>query len=131
MLFHTFSSQEERREFGGSCFIELQYCRLAQGAEIEEIVSVGSIEHWKNDSLYIDGDDDNKFVSNYGKIFTGGIYNNRETGMVDVLGINYYSRELTHLIIARVMEMKPLDDQILLKWLEKATEYIGFYVLGY
>ena len=28
MLFHTFSSQEERRKYGGSAFIEIQYCKL-------------------------------------------------------------------------------------------------------
>lgn len=59
MLFYSFTSQEERKKFGGSYFIELQYCKLAQGTEIEKIVSVSSIEYWKNDSLYIYGDDDN------------------------------------------------------------------------
>lgn len=31
-------------KFGGSYFIEIQYCRLAQGTEIERIVSVDAIE---------------------------------------------------------------------------------------
>lgn len=130
MLFYTFSSQEERREFGGSYFIEMQYCRLPQGTEIERIVSVDAIEHWKNDSLYIYGDDDNEFVLHYGKIFTGGTYNNLKRGMVDMYGINYYSREQTHLILETVKEIKPLDCQVLLNWLEKAKENVGFYILG-
>ena len=45
-------------------------------------------------------------------------------------GINYYSREKAELIIERVKKEKPLDYQILLSWLEKVNEYIGFYVLG-
>ena len=28
MLFHTFKSQEERRKFGGSAFIEIQFCNM-------------------------------------------------------------------------------------------------------
>ena len=70
MLFHTFSSQEERRKFGGSYFIELQYCGLAQGTGIKKIVSAATIEDWKMDSLYIYGDDGNQFVSQAGSIAT-------------------------------------------------------------
>ena len=130
MLFHTFSSQEERRKFGGSYFIELQYCGLAQGTGIKKIVSAATIEDWKMDSLYIYGDDGNQFVLLYGKIFTGGIYSNKKSGMVDVHGINYYSQEQTCLMMEKIIEMKPSDYQILLKWMEEVKEYIGFYVLG-
>ena len=102
MLFHIFNSQKERREFGGSDFIEMQYCKLEQGSEIEKIVSVDAIKHWKNDSLYIFGDDLNMFYSHYGKIITGGIYNNRDSGPIDIYGINFYSRKQLALIIERV-----------------------------
>ena len=130
LLFHTFSSQEERRKSGGSYFIEMQYCRLGQGTKIEKIVSVDAIEHWKNDALYIYGDDIDEFVLRYGNIFTGGIFNNRKSGILDVYGINYYSQEQTRLILDRVKKTKPLDYQILLDWLENSKECIGFYVLG-
>lgn len=129
-MFRTFSSKEELRKFGGSYFIELQYCRLKPGTEIKEIISVAAIEHWKNDSLYIYGDDDNKFVSQYGKIFTGGIYNNGKSGVVDIYGINYYSQEQAKLIFKRVKEIKPLNYQMLLRWLENSKKYNGFYILG-
>lgn len=56
MLFHIFHSQKERRDFGGSDFIEMQYCKLEQDSEIEKIVSVDATI-WKNDSLYIFGND--------------------------------------------------------------------------
>ena len=130
MLFHTFHSREERREFGGSYFIEIQYCNLALGCEIKEKIAVDAIRHWQNDSLYIYGDDDNEFMSYYGEIFTGGIYNNGKSGVVDLCGINYYSQEQTRRIMERVKKEKPLDHQVLLRWLEKADKPNGFYVLG-
>lgn len=130
MLFYTFSSQEERREFGGSYFIEMQYCKFAEGTEIQKLVSVDAIEHWKNDSLYIYGDDVNTFMELYSDIFTGGIYNNGESGVIDTWGINYYLREYSHIIIEQIKKTKPLDYQLLLNWLDKSNEYIGFYILG-
>lgn len=99
MLFHMFSSQQERRNFGGSDFIELQYCKLPQGLKIKEIVSVDKISNWKNDSLYVSGDDMNLFYESYSNIITGGIYNNGKSGGMDLLGINYYSQEQAALIM--------------------------------
>ncbi len=43
MLFHTFNSQEERRAFGGSMFIELQFCKLPVGTKDKKIISVDSM----------------------------------------------------------------------------------------
>lgn len=130
MLFYTFSSQEERSEFGGSDFIEIQYCKFAEGTEIQKIVSVDAIEHWKNDSLYIYGDNEKEFMELYSDIFTGGIYSNGEIGVVDMHGINYYSREYSNIIMEKVKKIKPLDYQLLVNWLDKSNEYIGFYILG-
>ena len=130
MLFHVFASQEERREFGGSDFIELQYCRLRHGSKIKEIVSISAIGGWKDDSLYISGDDTEVFFSHYSKIFNGGIYANETSGVVDLCGINYYSPEQSGLIIGQVRKERPLDYPILLSWLKDAKKYNGFYVLG-
>ena len=130
MLFYTFSSQDERRKFGGSYFIEMQYCKFAKGTEIQKLIPVNAIEHWKNDSLYIYGDHDNEFMKFYSDIFTGGIYSNGKSGIVDLYGINYYSRECSHIIIEKIKKTKPLDYQLLLNWLDKSNEYTGFYILG-
>lgn len=130
MLFHIFSSQEERRAFGGSDFIELQYCLLRTGTQIEKIVSVDSVDHWKNDSLYIFGDDVNEFINHYGKIFYGGTYSNMETGFVDPFGINYYTPKQADTIIKKIAAEKLCDYQILLKWMENVNNYNGFYILG-
>ena len=128
MLFHSFSTQSERREFGGGDFIELQYCRLKKCTSIKEIVSV--VENWEDDSLYICGDDWNDFSDEYGEIIKGGTYNNLETGYLDPYGINYFSPQQTEAIIKQIEEAKPTDYQALLNWLKEGREYNGFYVLG-
>ena len=129
-LFHRFASQEERKHFGGGDFIELQYCRVEQGTEIEKLVSVDAIQHWRNDSLYICGDDMDTFYSHYGEIITDGIYNNKKSGPVDMFGINYFSPEKTRSIMEQVQKARPLDYMILLRWLKEVKQYNGFYVLG-
>ncbi len=130
MLFQTFLSQEERRGFGGSYFIEMQYCNLPRETGIERIVSVDALVHWKNDSLYIYGDDESAFVSLYGEIFAGGTYSNLACGAVDTCGINYYSPEKTKRILKRVKAEKSLGDPVLISWLERSRAYNGFYILG-
>ena len=123
-----FLTQNERKTIGGTCFYELQFCRLPESAPIKKIVSVDSIEHWKDDSIYVS--DDSDFYEVYSRIFTGGVYNNLQTGVVDTCGINYYSPELTQTIIARLQEEKPEEYEVLLSWLKKAEGFNGFYILG-
>ena len=130
MLFHSFQSQAERREFGGSDFIEIQYCRLPEGTSLREIVSIDAIKHWKDDSLYISGDDMDLFYQSYGDIITGGVYNNGDRGPMDLFGINFYSREQTNEIIERLAEEKPPGYQILCRCLQADEQSLGFYVLG-
>ncbi|MCI8844597.1 MAG: hypothetical protein HFF08_10935 [Oscillospiraceae bacterium] len=130
MLFHIFSSQDERRKFGGSYFIEIQYCSLDPGTAMEQIVSVDAITHWKDDSLYIYGDDEEAFASQYGDVLTDGTYNNGQSGIIDTCGINYYAPHQIHVIVKRIEEMRPSSHQMLLAWLKKVREHNGFYVLG-
>lgn len=130
LLFHSFHSQAERREFGGSDFIEIQYCRFPEGTSPREIVSIDAIKHWKDDSLYISGDDMDLFYQSYGDIITGGVYNNGDRGPMDLFGINFYSREQTNEIIERLAEEKPPGYQILCRWLQADEQSLGFYVLG-
>lgn len=73
-MFYVFDSQEERRNVGGSDFIEIQYCKLPEGLKKEKIVSVNAVSHWKNDSLYVSGDDMNLFYEQYKDIITGGVW---------------------------------------------------------
>lgn len=126
MLFHIFNSQQERRDYGGSAFMEIQFCRLPKGTHIKELVD--NVDHWQNDSLYID--DENKFYTEYSKIFDCGIYNNLSVGTVDIYGINYYNPDVTDMIIEKLNNLKPSDYQVLVDWLNKSKDYNGFYILG-
>lgn len=128
MYFHTFNSQEERRNHGGSAFVEIQFCKLPTGTTIKRLVAVDSIKHWQNDSLYID--DENAFYREYSPIFDCGTYNNLKCGTVDIYGINYYAPFLTDSIIERLLKDKPADYEVLMKWLIKSKTYNGFYILG-
>lgn len=128
MLFYTFRSQEERRNYGGSAFIEIQFCRLPIGTSPKRIVSIGSIHNWENDSLYVDCE--YEFDNEYSSIFDCGIYHNMKTGPVDLYGINYYPTSTIEPIIERLNMEKPRDYEILLCWLDKAKHYNGFYILG-
>lgn len=130
MLFHTFGSQEERRAFGGSDFIELQYCRLERGTELRTIVSVDTISFWKLDSLYVYGDDLPEFLLYYDNLFSDGIYNNGACGPVDVFGINYYSREQAKRILKAVKNADLPGGSVLRNWLKEARNANGFYILG-
>ena len=130
MLFHSFHSQAERRKFGSSDFVEIQYCRFPKGTSLREVVSIDAIKHWKDDSLYIFGDDLDLFYQNYGDIITGGVYNNGERGPMDLYGINFYSREQTNEIMERLAEEKPPEHQILCRWLQAGEQHLGFYLLG-
>ena len=130
LLFHTFSSQEERRKFGGSDFFEIQFCRMPPKTEVGIITAVDSVNHWFDDSLYVSGDDDSAFLQEYDGIFDCGIYNNLETGTIDPYGINYYEPDLIDTIIAKLLNIRPTDYEKLVEWLNTAKKYNGFYILG-
>ncbi len=128
MLFHVFHSQEERKKYGGSSFIEIQFCKLPVGTATDKLVAVDRINHWQNNSLYIDNE--NEFYKEYSSIFDCGIYSNLKCGTVDMHGINYYAPSLTDSIIEKLCINKPTDYEVLTEWLIKSREYNGFYILG-
>ena len=128
MLFHSFNNQDERRAFGGSDFLELQYCQHKNGTKTKRIVN--KIDHWRNDSLYVCGDDFDAFYKNYKDVFKNGTYNNLKSGNIDFFGINYYLPEQVEEMIKIIEEKKPEDYKTVLDWLVKAKEFNGVYVLG-
>ena len=133
MLFHSFSSKEERRKFSNGDFLQFVFCKLDRGTAVEEIVSNRAVAPllWNHSSLYLCGDDWNEFCEAYGEIITGGTYENLEAGYLDWCGINYFSPEQMQHIIKRLREEKPKDYPLLLNWLEQGTQYNGFYLLGF
>lgn len=76
---------------------------------MEKIVSVDSIRDGLNDSLYVSGNDGNTFWEEYNDVFDCGIYNNLETGKIDLYGINYYEPGLINCIISKLIKIKPMD----------------------
>ena len=130
MLFHSFNNQDERRAFGGSDFLELQFCKIKKGTNIKSIVSTRNIIDWCNDSLYVYGDDTDVFYKQYKDVFKNGIYNNLKSGDIDFFGINYYSPELVEEMIKTIEANKPEDYAVILAWLNKAKEFNGVYILG-
>ncbi len=103
---------------------------MKRDSKIKKIISIDAIENWKDDSLYISGDDIEIFFSQYNVIFDNGIYNNEESGVVDMFGINYYSPEQSNIIVKKLLKQQPLDYKILLIWLKEVEKYNGFYILG-
>ena len=130
MLFHSFNNQDERRAFGGSDFLELQFCKMKKGTNIKSIVLTRNIVDWCNDSLYVSGDDTDVFYKHYKNVFKNGVYNNLKSGDIDFFGINYYSPELVEEMIKTIEANKPEDYAVILAWLNKAKEFNGVYILG-
>ncbi|MGN0813865.1 MAG: hypothetical protein ACI4MH_01380 [Candidatus Coproplasma sp.] len=118
MIFHSFENQEERRKFGGSAFIELQYCTLKPETGIKKTVK--SHGYWADSSLYIHADDIDRFCSCYGEIF----------GKFDVYGVNYYTPAQVKDFVLKIEEIKPMDYEIILNWLKNCEHFNGFYILG-
>ncbi|MGN0771559.1 MAG: hypothetical protein ACI4MI_03115 [Christensenellales bacterium] len=98
MIFHSFANQEERRKFGGSAFIELQYCTT------KHVKVVNKHGYWRDSSLYIYVDDIESFCCDYGDIFYGGTYHNLHSGEVDISGMNYYTPVQLKGIILKIEE---------------------------
>ena len=118
MLFHIFNSQEDRRAYGGSAFIEIQFCKLPAKRIRNKSAALRNLHHWQNDSLYID--DENLFYNEYHHIFD----------TVDIFGMNYYGPESIKPIIEKIITTEPMEYEVLVEWLIKAKEFNGFYILG-
>ena len=127
-MFLTFDSQEERSAYGGTCFIELQFCKLPAGTSTEQIVK--DTDFWHNDSLYIEDEDHASFYSAYKDIFGYGVHYDLSEGYFDTWGITYYGTECIDAISERALAQKPEDYEILLEWLDQARSHNGFYILG-
>ena len=125
-MFLKFESQDERKKYGGTCFIEIQFCLLPASVTLKEILN--SHEFWRDDSIYVYGD--SPVYSEYKDVFGNGTHQNMSEGVFDYYGITYYKAEQIDGIINRAKKLKPEGYSILSDWLEKAKEYNGFYILG-
>jgi hypothetical protein len=103
---------------------------MDMGTDINEIVSVKNITHWKESSLYVGVNDWDNFINEYGEYFYGAIQGNRAQGEIDVYGVNYFTLDRTIKILNDISSNQPKDFQILIEFLKKAKLKNGFYVLG-
>ena len=127
-MFLKFESQEKRKKYGGSCFIEIQFCKLPSGTNINRIIN--GYDHWQNDSLYVYDDKQGEFYDKYKDIIGSGIHHNMSEGYFDTWGVTYYGPEKIEDIESRLKEDKPEGYELLLSWFEEAKQYNGFYILG-
>ena len=127
-LFLKFDSQEKRKSYGGSCFIELQFCKLPPRTKIKQIMK--GFKYWEDDSLYIYEIRQEDVYLIYKDIIGYGLHMDFSEGYFDTWGVTYYEPGRIENIKERLMEQKPEESEILLEWLEKAEKYNGFYVLG-
>ncbi len=123
-MFLKFNTAEQRRAYGGSMFVELQYCRLPVGTSGRELVSISAIRFWDTASLYICFDEMDAFCSEYKSILDSG------ANSLDLYGINYYSALKTEAVIKEIEAKKPCEHEVLLKWLRENPYHNGFYILG-
>lgn len=129
-MFLHFTEDNERIKYGGSAFLELQYCKAERGTEINQLCAVHSIRHWANDSLYIHDADTELFYSLYAPLLGDAFYNNGRRGKIDLCGINYFTPQDAALVAKRIKSEKPSEYDIILTWLQKGEKQNGFYLLG-
>lgn len=129
-MFLAFPSQNERRMYGGSAFVEFQFCRMPLNAKIKAITAVNNITHWMDDSLYVHLDDIAQLIEEYSDLFAHSLRNDLTNGGFDIYGINYYSPQQIDGLIEALGKARPTDHEVLAEWLIQAKNYNGFYILG-
>lgn len=125
-----FINDLQRRETKKLYFIEFQYCNRNFISDSNGKIKLNKDEHWRDDSLYLDIDDIDIFIFNYGDIFNWGLYTNEKSGLDDIYFVNYYSIEEVNKIMNIIDIKKPNSYSILLNWLNKAKEFKGIYIIG-
>ncbi len=127
-MFLKFRTQKERREYGGTDFVELQYCKMPQDTTPEDIVKLDNLENWKEDSLYVA--DYRSFRRKYGIYFQNALHEDLSRGALDLYGINYYSLNQVQEILKILREKEPEDYETLCEWLDQESDICGIYILG-
>ena len=125
MKFITY--KEKQSSYGNVTLIEFSFCKWKESEKIKKIVN--KIFSRQEDSLYFAGDV-KEFLETYGEVFNCGIYNNLQTGIVDVFGINYYKKNCINDCMQKIKNNRLQGYEIVISWLEQALQYNGFYIVG-
>ncbi len=124
-MFIEFKNNEERIRYGGSAFIEFQFCKLKEKTRLRKIVN--KVNHWQEDSLYVPVDNMDSLIGLYNNVFNCGIYNNLKSGPIDMFGVNYYKKAQIVDMIEKLIEID--NNEVLINWLRESLKYNGFYIL--
>lgn len=127
-MFLRFRTQTERREYGGTDFVELQFCKIQDHTSTAELLEEDRLEFWKEDSLYVE--DYETFRTVYGPIFSEGLRQDMTRGTMDIYGVTYYLPGQIEDILEKLSEEQPEDYEILQEWLIQARAFHGIYILG-
>lgn len=119
-MFHKFKNQEERKNFGGTAFVEFAYCKNKSKFKILNKLLKRKNVFWNDDSLYIYVDDIDEFCKLCDDIFK----------VNNFYGSNYYSKEKTIEIINSLKQKQPKDYLVLVEWLELALMHDVFWIYG-
>ena len=88
------------------------------------------IEHFKDESLYIQSVNLDWFMETYGNLFKNCVSPNGESRFC-FYGVNYYPLDMAKLIFYRLKKSKIAGSEKLIVWLEKAVSNgEGLYILG-
>ena len=110
----------------GSAYFEFQYCKKEWN--IKKLLKKG-YSFKEKDSLLVHVSSDSDFFKNYADYLNSS---NSPDGMMELyVGVNYYTKEQTSVIVEQIKKDKPQEFETLVAWLEKAvTDYNGFFFLG-
>lgn len=110
----------------GTAYFEFQYCKTK--GSVKAILN--SHQFWLPDSLIVYIDDQERLMEAY-LPFLEHPESPDGSSTFCYYGINYYPKERTAQMLEQIKADKPVDCDILIPWLEKAsTKYNGFYFLG-
>lgn len=128
MKYQYFRTAEERKKIGSTDFISLRYCKLPAETTLKDKAQWMEYGVWPSDSLY--SNEEFLFFDHYKGIFDCGISDELKPGEVYMWGNTYFEPALIDSIIEKLNNIKPLDYELLIDWLNKAKEYNGFYFQG-
>lgn len=115
-------------ERNGTCYLEFQFCETDK--PLNDGKAICNTEFWRDDSLFMHGDDFGEFYELYGDLFGCAVFPNGERGC-DSCGVNYYGKEETAKIVEGLSARPNEEYAALLLWLKEAEQRgNGFYILG-
>ncbi len=98
---------------------------------MEQAVKSEAWTYWAADSLLVHMDGEHELFHSYIKPYMSTPHAPNGSRVYFYAGVNYYTREETAVMLARIKADRPAGADALIPWLERAAgEFFGFYILG-